>query len=35
MKNSFDSIVDSIIYYTGLITLGTIFIIIVFNLNEL
>ena len=35
IKNSLNSILDSVIYYTGFIALGIIFLEFVFYLNEL
>jgi len=34
MRNRFDTIVDSIIWHTGIIALGVIFLIITFNLHD-
>jgi len=33
--NKFDSIIDSIIFYTGLVVLGVIFLMITTNIHEM
>jgi hypothetical protein len=35
MKDQFGSFVEGLIFYTGLITLGIIFLVIVFNLHDI